>query len=154
MATPHIAGAMALLWCARPDLRHDIAGGRTVLDNAAHFISSKLCGTRASKQCLWLGSGGYLGRGPRARPPTAAFSVVQLTTLENFDGVTPPALPPDWIATNAQGPPPLWVISDSGVPMPPADTPPNAAFIDDPDAVSDKRLDSFQFSFFEGAPYV
>ena len=32
----------------------------------------------------------------------------------NFDGVTPPTLPPDWIATNAEGPPPLWVISDSG----------------------------------------
>ena len=26
--------------------------------------------------------------------------------------------------------------------MPPADTPPNAAFIDDPAVVSDKRLDS------------
>ena len=61
---------------------------------------------------------------------------------ENFDNVTPPALPPDWVATNAQGPPPLWVTSNSGVPMPPADTPPNAAFIDDPAVVSDKRLDS------------
>ena len=34
--------------------------------------------------------------------------------------------------------------------MPPADSPPNAAFIDDPGVVSDKRLDSPQFSFFEG----
>jgi hypothetical protein len=25
---------------------------------------------------------------------------------QNFDGVTPPALPPGWAATNAQGPPP------------------------------------------------
>ena len=25
MATPHIAGAMALLWCARPELRHNIS---------------------------------------------------------------------------------------------------------------------------------
>lgn len=61
---------------------------------------------------------------------------------ENFDNLIPPALPPDWIATNAQGPPPLWVSSNSGVPMPPADTLPNAAFIDDPATVSDKRLDS------------
>src|SRR5256884_8070456 len=44
MATPHIAGAMALLWCARPDLRHDIAGSRTLVDNAAHVISSTQCG--------------------------------------------------------------------------------------------------------------
>ena len=70
---------------------------------------------------------------------------------ENFDNVTPPALPPDWEATNDQGPPPFWVTSDSGVPTPPVDTPPNAAFIDDPAVVSDKRLDSFQIGFFEGA---
>ena len=67
---------------------------------------------------------------------------------ENFDSVTPPALPPDWVATNAQGPPPLWVTSNSGVPIPSADTPPNAAFIDDPAVVSDKRLDSLPFYFF------
>ena len=72
------------------------------------------------------------------------------TVSENFDNVTPPALPADWLATNALGPPPLWVASDSGLPTPPADTPPNAAFIDDPAELSDKRLDSPSFSFFEG----
>ena len=45
MATPHIAGAMTLLWCARPDLRHNISGSRTVLNDAAHFIAYKLCGS-------------------------------------------------------------------------------------------------------------
>lgn len=64
---------------------------------------------------------------------------------ENFDNLTPPALPLGWLATNVQGPPPLWVTSDSGVPIPPADTSPNAAFIDDPAVVSDKRLDSLAF---------
>jgi hypothetical protein len=63
---------------------------------------------------------------------------------EAFDNVIPPALPPRWTATNAQGPPPLWVTSSSGVPAPPADTLPNAMFIDDPGVVSDKRLD-YQF---------
>jgi hypothetical protein len=72
------------------------------------------------------------------------------TFSENFDNVTPPALPIGWLATNAQGPPPLWVTSNSGVPSPPADTPPNAAFIDDPAVLSDKRLDSPALSFFEG----
>jgi hypothetical protein len=52
--------------------------------------------------------------------------------------------------TNALGPPPLWVTSDSGLPTPPADTLPNAASIDDPADLSDKRLDSPSFSFFEG----
>ncbi|MGE5214280.1 MAG: hypothetical protein ACM3NN_11385 [Nitrospirota bacterium] len=73
-----------------------------------------------------------------------------MTSTENFDSVIPPALPVLWLATNALGPPPLWVSSDSGLPLPSADTPPNAAFIDDPDVVSDKRLDSMLFSFFEG----
>jgi len=54
-------------------------------------------------------------------------------------------LPPDWLATNALGPPPLWVTSNAGLPLPPADTVPNAAFIDDPKVVSDKRLDSLHF---------
>jgi len=72
-----------------------------------------------------------------------------VTQSEDFDGVTPPALPPDWLATNAQGPPPLWVTSDSGLPMPPADSPPNALYIDDPAVVSDKRLDGWFVDFFE-----
>jgi hypothetical protein len=62
-----------------------------------------------------------------------------------FDEVVPPALPLGWLATNALGPPPLWVTSNSGVPMPPADTLPTAVHIDDPAVVSDKRLDSVHF---------
>jgi hypothetical protein len=46
------------------------------------------------------------------------------------------------MATNVLGPPPLWVTSNSGLPSPPADTLPNAAFIDDPAVISDKRLDT------------
>ena len=82
-------------------------------------------------------------------PPPCFPCWWRMTITENFDNVTPPALP-GWIATNAQGPPPLWVTSDSGVPIPPADIPPNAAFVDDPPVVSDKLVDSFSFSFFEG----
>jgi hypothetical protein len=67
---------------------------------------------------------------------------------ENFDNVTPPALPPGWLATNALGPPPLWVTSNSGLPSPPADTLPNTGFVDDPAVVSDKRLDSPPFAPF------
>jgi serine protease AprX len=44
MATPHIAGAMALLWSAHPELQNQIDASRTALDNAAQFISSTQCG--------------------------------------------------------------------------------------------------------------
>jgi serine protease AprX len=44
MATPHIAGAMALLWSAIPSFRHDILGSRDALNNSAVFVSSTQCG--------------------------------------------------------------------------------------------------------------
>lgn len=74
------------------------------------------------------------------RPTPCPGRCSQLVVLaQNFDNVAPPILPPDWLATNALGPPPLWVTSNSGA------TPPNAAFVDDPGVVSDKRLDSLHF---------
>jgi len=89
------------------------------------------------------------GTGPIPTPLPCPRCWLPRTQSENFDGLTPPELPPGWLATNALGPPPLWVTSDSGVPMPPADSPPNALFIDDPDVVSDKRLDGWFLDFFE-----
>jgi hypothetical protein len=83
---------------------------------------------------------------PIVRPTPCPGRCSQLVVLaQNFDNVVPPILPPDWLATNALGPPPLWVTSNSGLPMPPAATAPNAAFVDDPGVVSDKRLDSLHF---------
>lgn len=79
---------------------------------------------------------------PRSTPSCHSPCSQPVVLEENFDSVSPPALPAGWLATNALGPPPLWVTSDSGVPAPPADTAPNAAFVDDPSVVSDKRLDS------------
>ena len=84
---------------------------------------------------------------PIPRPTPCLGRCYELVVLaQNFDNVAPPILPPDWLATNALGPPPLWVTSNSGLPMPPAATAPNAAFVDDPGVVSDKRLDSLHFS--------
>src|SRR5438477_9813429 len=68
---------------------------------------------------------------------------------ENLDGVMPPMFLPGWVVTNVQGPPPMWVTSNSGVPSPPADTLPNAAFIDDPGVISDKLLDLPGLTVFE-----
>ena len=89
------------------------------------------------------------GAGPTPTPLPCPLCWKPQTQSENFDEVTPPALPAGWLATNAQGPPPLWVTSNSGLPMPPADTAPNALFIDDPAVVSDKRLDGWFVNFFE-----
>src|SRR5205823_13507076 len=44
MATPHIAGAVALLWSAIPTLRHQLTASRDALDNSSVHIASTLCG--------------------------------------------------------------------------------------------------------------
>jgi subtilisin family serine protease len=43
MATPHISGAMALLWSAIPGLRNQVDPSRTVLNDAAFDINSMQC---------------------------------------------------------------------------------------------------------------
>lgn len=45
MATPHVAGAVALLWSAQPELRNDVAATETILDQTAVPISSSSCGS-------------------------------------------------------------------------------------------------------------
>jgi len=48
MATPHVAGAVALLWSAQPMLRHDISMTETILNETAVQISSTDCGSSGS----------------------------------------------------------------------------------------------------------
>jgi hypothetical protein len=43
MATPHVAGAVALLWSAQPSLRHDIDRTEALLNETAVHISSTSC---------------------------------------------------------------------------------------------------------------
>lgn len=97
-------------------------------------------------------AGTGLANGPEPTPiqtpscPPRCYNLVVVS--ESFDGVTPPTLPSGWLATNALGQPPFWVTSDSGVPIPPSHVGPNAAFIDDPAIVSDKRIDSLPLGHF------
>ena len=84
---------------------------------------------------------------PSSPSPTATATPTPTPILcslfQDFDGVTPPALPPGWTAANAINPDGvLWQTSNSGLPSPPADTLPNAAWTNDPATVSDKRLTS------------
>lgn len=43
MATPHVAGAIALLWSAQPALRHDINRTESILNDTAVHINSTSC---------------------------------------------------------------------------------------------------------------
>lgn len=45
MATPHVAGAIALLWSMRPELRHQITDTENILNDAAVDVSTTSCGS-------------------------------------------------------------------------------------------------------------
>src|SRR2546423_10821624 len=74
MATPHISGAMALLWSAIPSLQNQIDASRTAMNNAAHFISSTQCGTAGPPNKVYCWGRGDIfsagGGGTPTPPPT------------------------------------------------------------------------------------
>jgi Putative Ig domain len=84
-----------------------------------------------------------------AATATTARATTPCGFSENFDGVTAPALPAGWLATNAQGQAPLWVTSNVS-----PDTVPNDAFVDDPATISDKRLDTPSVAITSGTAQV
>jgi len=43
MATPHVAGAIALLWSAQPALRHDVARTESILNSTAVHLTGSTC---------------------------------------------------------------------------------------------------------------
>ena len=53
MATPHLAGAVALLWSAVPSLAGDVAGTRAVLDLSAVDVADLTCGGTAASNNVW-----------------------------------------------------------------------------------------------------
>lgn len=107
MATPHIAGAMALLWCAHPELRHNISASRTALNEGAFFLAYKQCGTPGPPNNVvgWgrvdiLSAVGSPSPTPTASPtltptptatPTATPSVTPTATATATSSVTPTA---------------------------------------------------------------
>ncbi|GAA1739301.1 hypothetical protein GCM10009809_38430 [Isoptericola hypogeus] len=53
MATPHVAGAVALLWAQAPSLIGNIEGTRTLLDDTARDVEDVRCGGDADDNNVW-----------------------------------------------------------------------------------------------------
>lgn len=92
--------------------------------------------------------------------PSVAFSFTTGALIvaygENFDGVTPPALPTGWTANqgiNTAGAP-LWVTSNAGLPSPVADTAPNATYSEDPSDPCDNRIYTPVLMYTAGAQLI
>jgi serine protease AprX len=105
MASPHVAGVVALLWSARPNLERDIAATKSLLQNTANpsiFVSpAQVCGGTTSTQ-IPNNSFGY-GRidalavvnasAPASPTPTATATGTPTPTATATATATPTAAP-------------------------------------------------------------
>lgn len=156
VSSPNIAGG------AFTDITNPAVGGSFVSGGYNSAISTNF-GSPIGGRMAWSGNpGGYIDTianlGPNVAGQTIKlrfrmasdtsvssagwrFDTVTITEVgENFDAVVAPNLPAGWAASNAQGPAPLWVTTTTT-----PDSPPNDVFVDDPDIISDKRLDTPDF---------
>jgi subtilisin family serine protease len=97
MATPHIAGAVALLWNAIPGLRHQLTASRDALNNSAVHISSMQCGDAGPPNNVY-GWGrvdilAAVGGGSPTPTPTATATPTATPTPTTTPSVTPTATP-------------------------------------------------------------
>ncbi len=53
MASPHVAGVVALMWSAAPSLVRDIAATRAILDSIAIDVNDTSCGGTAADNNVW-----------------------------------------------------------------------------------------------------
>ncbi len=122
-----------------------VAGGATVYRSFTFTADNLACGSTLVATLQLQDGGTDLGT------VTYNFTtgMMNVALSENFDGVAAPALPANWVATNAAGAAPLWVTSTTS-----ADTVPNDAFVDDPTSVSDKRLDTPSIAITSSAAQV
>lgn len=111
MATPHVAGAVALLLSADPSLRGHVSIVEDILKDAAFHISSSLCSSSGFPNNVF----GYGRLNAKAAadialtkfsPKSAAFSA---TGTDGAIQVTAPA-GVDWTATSPDG----WIIINQG----------------------------------------
>jgi len=115
-------------------LRHALAGAVVLLCNLAASRAATITVNSGAD----AGDGGEIGAfEAQALTPTPTATPCGTMFLENFDGVTPPALPSGWTTTIVTGPPPAWATSATS-----PDSAPNDAFITDTAVTSDKVLDT------------
>src|SRR5438477_10300795 len=70
MATPHIAGAMALLWSAIPSLQNQIQASRDALDSTTVQILDVQCGNATPPHNVYGGVGVNIAAAVVKRPPS------------------------------------------------------------------------------------
>jgi serine protease AprX len=93
MATPHIAGAMALLWSAIPSLQRQIQPSRDALDNSAVFISSTACGAAGPPNNVYGWGRVDIAAAVGTPGPTPSVSPTPVSSATPCAGTTPTPTP-------------------------------------------------------------
>src|SRR6185312_15265538 len=93
MASPHIAGAMALLWSAIPSFQHQIQPSRDALNNSAVFISSTLCGTEGPPNNVFGWGRVNIATAVGTPPPTPTVSPTPASSATPCGATTPTPTP-------------------------------------------------------------
>src|SRR5437016_1634213 len=93
MATPHIAGAMALLWSAIPSLQNQIQASRDALDNSAVFISSTQCGVAGPPNNVYGWGRVNIAAAVGAPPPTPTVAPSPVPSATPCGAGTPTPTP-------------------------------------------------------------
>ena len=92
MATPHVAGAVALMLSAAPSLIGDVAQTRTLLDQTAIDVSDLTCGGLAGNNNVWgegrLDAYAAVDQSPRGPSGTLTGTVRDAVTLAPLVGAT------------------------------------------------------------------
>lgn len=107
MATPHVSGAIALLWSAAPALVGDIATTRSLLDQTAIDVSNTTCGGTAGDNNVWgegrLDAYAAVATSPRGPTGTLTGIVTVAGTSTPIAGATVSATGPSSRSTTTNG---------------------------------------------------
>ncbi|HEY0606722.1 MAG TPA: carboxypeptidase regulatory-like domain-containing protein [Herpetosiphonaceae bacterium] len=109
MASPHLAGTVALMWSAAPSLIGDIATTKTILNQTAVDTSDLTCGGTAANNNVWgegkLDAFAAVDQSPRGPVGTLTGTVTNASTGAALSGITVAANGPSnrTAVTNASG---------------------------------------------------
>ena len=94
MAGPHVAGAVALLWSARPSLKGDVASTEQALNDGAHpvALATTTCGSSGSPNALWGFGTLDVANALAAVPVTASIAVSKLGSAAGTVTSSPPGI--------------------------------------------------------------
>jgi subtilisin family serine protease len=109
MASPHVAGTVALVWSAAPAIVGDVATTRTLLDDAAVDVQNAICGGTLDDNNVWgegrLDAFAAVEAAPRGPTGTVQGTVTSAATGAAISAATVEAAGPQPVRSASSRPP-------------------------------------------------